>query len=132
MNFISTKPDKICTDITCPVCLNSIKKLKKNNIIINVLKCGHILCLNCKKQLSQSNLSKCPVCRYNLVVQFNIKKLKCSSCNCYNLKLYYLSECNHIYCDECIPADLEQINNLNFMNCSKCYYWRVLKKIFLV
>lgn len=120
------------TSVTCNICLLTMKDLKLKNVLLNVLKCGHILCDICTSTLKLIKTpSKCPFCRFKLIVEFNLCNIKCINCNKIKPSISYLNDCFHILCNECIQKDMVELTRLNYIFCIKCEIWRNFNKIFI-
>ncbi|KAL4232257.1 E3 ubiquitin-protein ligase rnf4 [Mactra antiquata] len=51
--------------ISCPICLDDVKTIKKNNDKLATVSCGHVFCRKCIQQAVQQN-GCCPMCRKKL------------------------------------------------------------------
>jgi len=64
------KPEK--PEVQCPICLETLDELKKNNKRLKSTLCGHILCNECLDatfHASKTKTMSCPTCRVKLTRQ---------------------------------------------------------------
>ncbi|KAH3788484.1 E3 ubiquitin-protein ligase RNF4-like [Dreissena polymorpha] len=65
--FLVASPDAT-QQISCPVCLEDFKSIRKNHLKLNSTSCGHVFCQSCIESAVRLHRA-CPICRKNLTMK---------------------------------------------------------------
>ena len=113
-NFIKTDFSK---NVSCPVCLENLESLKKINVGLLALQCGHTICTKC---YNNYNDQKCHICR-NFII-FYTEILLTNFC-CFNIKQInnqnnFFFTCGHLICLKCLKKRPKN----HFFQTYKCHF----------